>query len=283
MKKIKSSLIGLGIGVLAVLLFGLFFQLVSSDFRFISIWGLLVFFVSGLLVARWQAINYWFSLPFLMAPIFFFFFYFILPELPSLIFMPMVFAVSSTGGYFVIRNKLIKYVAPIMIIAGIVQFMIIPGFISKDLAKVSNEAAPEFKFSLTDGTVISKSDLLGKVTVIDFFGTWCRPCIAELPEIEKVYAEYKNDPAVRFYIIDSDQNGDTMEKLLKFISKRRLTLPFGYDHQSKFHQSLGFSGVPCLVVIDKGGVVRLKHEGFNKAEDVPKLLRRIIEQYLHHD
>ena len=56
---------------------------------------------------------------------------------------------------------------------------------------------PKFSLKLVDGTVVDSKDLAGKVTVIDFWGTWCAPCLAEIPNYNAFYREHK-DKGVAF-------------------------------------------------------------------------------------
>jgi thiol-disulfide isomerase/thioredoxin len=51
---------------------------------------------------------------------------------------------------------------------------------------------PKFQFKLLDGTTFRSKDLSGRIAVIDFWGTWCRPCIAEIPEYNAFYRDYRD-------------------------------------------------------------------------------------------
>src|SRR5512136_1811667 len=57
---------------------------------------------------------------------------------------------------------------------------------------------PDFQIKLIDGAVLKSKDLVGRVTIIDFWGTWCPPCLAEIPEYNAFYREYRSK-GVGFY------------------------------------------------------------------------------------
>ena len=67
-------------------------------------------------------------------------------------------------------------------------------------------------------------------------------------------------------MVASDAGGDTPERFKSFVERRHVTLPLAYDVGGKAHASLGLSGVPALVVLDRAGRVRLTHEGYNASE-----------------
>jgi peroxiredoxin len=83
-----------------------------------------------------------------------------------------------------------------------------------------------------------------------------------------------------FIIACTDTGGDTNEKAINFHSKRQLPFLLTYDTEARVHKSFGFTGVPGLVIIDKKGKMRFKHEGYNQAENLEKTLIPLLKGLL---
>jgi peroxiredoxin len=126
--------------------------------------------------------------------------------------------------------------------------------------------APAFAFQAVSEGAVPTTATPGKILVIDFFGTWCPPCIAELPEIVRVRAGLQNRRDIEFVVVGTNAGGDTPERLRAFARRQHVTLPLAFDQGKKAHAAFGLSGFPGIVVIDRAGRVRLTREGYNSSE-----------------
>ena len=114
-------------------------------------------------------------------------------------------------------------------------------------------------FTVADqsGKTISTADLKGKVVFMNFWASWCPPCRAEFPSIQKFYDQYKSNPNVVFLTVNLDDQASLGENYLK---KENYTIPFlvpaGNIPSAYFNGSL-----PTTVVLDKTGKIRLHHAG----------------------
>ncbi len=149
------------------------------------------------------------------------------------------------------------------------------------LTEQKNELAPEFKLTALDGEIINSKDLANKVRVLNFWATTCGSCLLELPELEQVYAQFKNNDDVKFLTINSELAGDTFELSSKFIKLKNYKLPFAHDFDGKAYKAFDIPGTPGLIIIDKLGRIRIKHIGFLKSEDFKNNLRRYIQTLLN--
>lgn len=112
-------------------------------------------------------------------------------------------------------------------------------------------------FKNPEGHVIELGDLKGKVVFINFWATWCPPCIAEMPSIQKLYNNFKDNEKVMFLMVDVD---DAPVKSKKFMDKKKYDLPV-YTPVSPIPSSFMARAIPTTLVLNKYGKVVFKHEG----------------------
>jgi thiol-disulfide isomerase/thioredoxin len=197
----------------------------------------------------------------------------VVPELPGLWPHLAIWLGIAVVGWVGFRSKGRGSSAAIAALAILVAagtwyaFSYVPDAISGALSRNRDEPAPEFVLETLEGSPYPVELLESKVVVLDFFGTWCLPCIAELPEIEAVYRRYASVQDVEVLVVANDSGGDTPEAVAAFVADRDLTVPFLYDPDGVAHRAFGFAGLPGLVVIDRGDRVRFSREGYNAAED----------------
>lgn len=108
-----------------------------------------------------------------------------------------------------------------------------------------------------DGKITNVSELKGKVVFINFWASWCPPCRAEFPSIQKFYDKYKGNDKVVFLTINLDDD-PKVGKL--YLEKEQFTIPFLTPNGNI--PSEYFSGsLPTTVVLDKTGKIRMHHAG----------------------
>ncbi len=107
------------------------------------------------------------------------------------------------------------------------------------------------------GRTHSLADLEGKVVFINFWATWCPPCLAEMPSIHRLYKRFENDPKVVFLLVDAD--GD-LKKSKTYMDKKAYSMPL-YEMGSAIPEALFKGSLPTTLVFDKKGRLSFQGEG----------------------
>lgn len=138
-----------------------------------------------------------------------------------------------------------------------------------------NELNQEVVFENGSGKKVSLSSLKGKVVFINFWATWCPPCRAEMPTINKLYQNLKDEENIVFLMVDPDES---YEKAQKYMDKNEFSLPV-YIPTSPVPYTFLAGALPTTVILDKEGRIAIRHEGaadYGNPE-IEKLIRELIE------
>lgn len=117
--------------------------------------------------------------------------------------------------------------------------------------------APEIVISTPDGETIKLSDFRGKVTMIDFWASWCKPCRAENPNVVRVYNQYK-DKGFEIFGVSLDRD---KQQWLDAIKQDGLTWKHGSElqfWQSSFVPAYSLDGIPMTYLLDENGIIIAK-------------------------
>lgn len=105
--------------------------------------------------------------------------------------------------------------------------------------------------------IISLEAFRGKVIFLNYFATWCPPCVAEMPGIQALYEDLQDNPNIVFVIISRD---DSMEKVTAFMEKKGYSLPV-YSAASRTPEILHTNVLPTTYIIAPNGSIVSTHEG----------------------
>jgi len=125
-----------------------------------------------------------------------------------------------------------------------------------DVQLVQEKALNSYGWTLSkpDGTRVDLIQSQEKIIFLNFWATWCPPCLAELPSIERLYADYGTQ--VDFYLVSAED----AEAVNRFASKKSRPLPV-YLSSQKPPAALEYTSLPTTFLIDRDGSVLLREEG----------------------
>ncbi|MBN2024802.1 MAG: redoxin domain-containing protein [Pirellulales bacterium] len=116
--------------------------------------------------------------------------------------------------------------------------------------------SPDFFFDGLDGKPITRTSLAGKVVVIDFWATWCQPCRQWLPELQKVYERFQNNPQVAFLAVSVDAADVPNGELAKALDGMGVRMSVYRDSREFAAKAFHVLGIPTTIVLDAKGNVQ---------------------------
>ena len=136
------------------------------------------------------------------------------------------------------------------------------------------DSAPQFSLTTVDGIAFSLPER-GKVTLINFFATWCGPCQMELPHIEKIWAANKNEQHFRLLVIGREEN---TESVREFRDKKGFSFPMAPDPDRAVYSLFANESIPRTLVVSPDGRIVYSKAGFDE-NDLKELNAVLQEQF----
>lgn len=133
---------------------------------------------------------------------------------------------------------------------------------------------PEFSATTLDGTTVSTRELKGRVVLINFFATWCGPCMGEMPHVEKeIWQQLKSENLVVLAI----GREHSREELIRFNKEKGFTFLIAPDPRREIYSKFATQFIPRNYVIGKNGRIVFQSMGF-APEDFSKMIELIKAQ-----
>nr|WP_299340093.1 TlpA disulfide reductase family protein [Allomuricauda sp.] len=130
-----------------------------------------------------------------------------------------------------------------------------------------------WRLSNAEGKSLNFSELEGKVVLINFWATWCPPCVAEMPSLNDLYTDYQDK--VAFVFVASDKE----EKVASFMTKRGYQFPV-YFETSSTPQQLVSKSIPATFILNKSGELVVEEKGAAdwNSTSTRDLLNQLLEE-----
>lgn len=134
------------------------------------------------------------------------------------------------------------------------------------------ELGPTFELASLSGDLVSSSDYDGKVLLLEFWATWCTPCVAQAKILEPLHRDFESR-GVEFVAISLGEDATTVAA---YVGRSPFPYEVLLDPQDKLSVSLGIYALPTVMIVDRSGRVAYHQPGLSSGET----LRRALEQAL---
>ncbi|MEP1032821.1 TlpA disulfide reductase family protein [Ekhidna sp.] len=144
------------------------------------------------------------------------------------------------------------------VIGRVQQVVLATGIIKPGLVDEERKASYDFAIQDFDGTSIQFSEFEGEVVFLNFWATWCPPCIAEMPDIHELYQNQKRN--VKFVMISLDRDET---KARQFIKRKEFEFPV-YFLRSSLPNTYDTHAIPTTYVLNQEGIIKVENHGMAK-------------------
>ena len=144
------------------------------------------------------------------------------------------------------------------------------------LATKAGQPCPDVSFSDPQGNPHKLSEYFGKVLYIDIWATWCGPCCAEIPYIEKHVAHYKDNPKIQFISISIDSNKQAWHNKLEKDKPEWMQFLCNKEEYELISKQWGITGIPRFVIINADGTINNSEAFRPSAPDFRERIDKII-------
>ncbi len=142
----------------------------------------------------------------------------------------------------------------------------------------SRKKAPEFTLKDVHGNAVHLSDFKGKVVLLDFWATWCGPCVIEIPWFMEFQRKYKDRG---FEVLGVAMDDDGWKSVTPYVEKRKFNYRVVLGDDLTGDQYGGIEALPSTYVIDRNGKIAAVHIGLSKKEEFEDAIQILLDSPVH--
>ncbi|MCH5220756.1 MAG: TlpA family protein disulfide reductase [Muribaculaceae bacterium] len=150
-----------------------------------------------------------------------------------------------------------------------------------NIAFVAEAQLPSVSLKTIDGKTIDTATLSndGKPFIIDFFATWCKPCIRELKAIQEVYDDWQDETGVKLIAVSIDE-AQNINKVKPLVDSNSWDYEVLLDPNSDFKRALGIQMIPYTLIVDGKGNIVYKHNGYTDGaeQELIDIVRGLLDK-----
>jgi len=155
------------------------------------------------------------------------------------------------------------------------------------MAKLAmNKPAPDFEVMDMNGKAVSLANLRGKTVILDFWATWCQPCVASFPGMQKAVNFFRHDPNVVFMFIHTleKKGSDVKTQAQQLLSQKGYNFDVYLDlrdpstGKSPAAEKFQLTAIPAKFIINKEGIIKFSHTGYVSENEAVEEIKMMIEK-----
>ncbi|WP_282936298.1 redoxin domain-containing protein [Paenibacillus sp. RC67] len=168
------------------------------------------------------------------------------------------------------QTKMIWVVCALMVIALVYTLMTTSFNKSSESIRVGS-TAPEIRVTTLDGSTVKLSDYRGKGVLLNFWGSWCGPCVSEMPRLKEAYESGMN--GVEIVAVNV---GESKGTIMEFNQKHQLPFPIMTDPTGEAAEAYRVNGLPATFLVNSQGQVKQIFPGeLSNTEQIKALLKSV--------
>lgn len=136
-----------------------------------------------------------------------------------------------------------------------------------------NAPAPDFMVYDLENKPVKLADFKGKVVILDFWATWCPPCLEEIPHFKKLHQQYSGQGLVILGVSLDEAGRDHVKEFMK---ENSIPYPIAMSNDKIVEDFGGIRGIPTTFVIDRDGKIVSKLVGYHDLEEFESLIKKVL-------